>query len=76
MALRDRGEHAWGDRVDIEAIPNTSENDTLADRNAKGNAVAIVDTGGIFPAVRAIKTDAGWSLHVFGLLRGLARDSK
>lgn len=76
MALRDRGEHARGDRVDIEAIPNTSENDTLADLNGKGDTTAIVATGGSFPTVQAIKTGTGWLLHVFGLLRGLARNSK
>lgn len=64
LVLRDKGNHTWGEEVDIEAIPNTNE--ALADFNGKGNTEAILAMGGSYPAVQAIETAEGWYLPSAG----------
>lgn len=70
LALRSEGVQAWGEEVDIEAIPNTNENEALADFNGKGNTAAILAMEGSFPAVQKIDTDAGWYLPSAGSCAG------
>lgn len=76
LALRDKGNLTWGDEVDIEAIPNTNENDALADFNGKGNTEAILAMGGSYPAVQAIETAEGWYLPSAGQLCILTQHMK
>lgn len=73
IALRDKGNHIWGEEGDIEGIPNSNENEALADFNGKGNTQAILAQGGSYPAVQAIETNEGWYLPSAGQLRVLTR---
>lgn len=74
LALRDKGNQRWGEEGDIDGIPNSNENEALADYNGKGNTAAILATGGSYPSVQSIETSAGWYLPSAGQLRVLTQN--